>query len=243
MRVGLIGHGQFGRFMATHLAPYAEVRSYDTQGGTHTLQEVCDVDVLVFAVPVQHLYRAALSAQPHVAVTVRIADVSSVKVRPLELLKAVFPDNQLLGTHPIFGPQSGKSGIAGLPIVVANVSWSIDAYDTLKRFCADTLRLKVIERTPVEHDQEMARIQALTHFIGRALDEMGIKEYDTATQSYRHLLELRELLHADSWELFATIQSQNQYAKPLRQEFLETLQSLQDRLEKELGSGEVQKDR
>jgi prephenate dehydrogenase len=239
MIFGIIGYGQFGRFAASHLARFGEVRAYDLSGsGTHTLEDSCTVDVLIFAVPVQSLAVAARTTKEFVAAETRIVDVSSVKQKPLEILKRFFPLNELLGTHPIFGPQSGKNGIVGLPIVLTNVSWTHGHYTAGVAFLKNGLGLSVIERTPEQHDTEMARVQGLAHFIGRALKKMNIQEYETSTKSYHHLVELRDLLKDDSWDLFQTIQNENPHAGDVRQEFLTALSEL----EEQLGSVEVQKD-
>lgn len=234
MTFGIIGYGQFGRFMALHLEKHGEVRSYDTnQGGTHTLQDVCATDVLIFAVPVQSLEHAALAAAPYVSEEARIVDVSSVKVAPLAILNRVLPNHRILGTHPIFGPQSGKNGITGLPIVLTNHSFSDAEFRDAKVFL-ESLGLHVLERTADAHDMEMARVQGLAHFIGRALKGLDIEDYATATKSYRHLLELRDLLKDDSWELFQTIQNENPHAKRVRDEFLAELNRLESLLDDNL---------
>ena len=231
--IGIIGFGQFGRFVAAHLAPHATVLTYDTKESVNALLDVCSSDLVLFAVPAQDLESACKVAAPHVRPTTLVADVCSVKVRPLETLQTHFPTHEILGTHPIFGPQSGKSGIKGLPLVLCNVSWTTKHYLAAKHFLTQDLGLTVIEKTPEEHDKEMARVQGLAHFIGRALLNLNIQDYDTSTASYHQLVELRDLLKDDSWELFKTIQNENPYAREVRAEFLETLASLEAKLKKD----------
>ena len=233
MRVGIVGYGQFARFAAALTQQFADVVAYDIapQEGTTTLAAVCATDVVVFAVPAQSFAAACESAQPLISPRTLIADISSVKVGPLTTLKKFFPHNEILGTHPIFGPQSGKHGIAGLPIVLCNDSWTEAHYAACKDFLENRLSLKVIEQSPEEHDKEMARVQALTLFIGRALKTIDMAAYPTSTKSYTHLRELTELLKDDSWELFRTIQKENPYADAVRKEFLTHLQELEAKLE------------
>lgn len=220
--------------MATHLKPHAEVVAFDTVDlSLSTLEQVCKSDIVIFAVPAQELENAVSAAVPYIAPGTLIADVSSVKVRPLQIFQKHFPHNELLGTHPIFGPQSGKNGIVGLPIVLANVSWSTEHYESICTFLSEKLSLRVIERTPEEHDTEMAHVQGLAHFIGRALTHLNIRDYETGTLSYHHLVELRDLLKDDSWELFKTIENENPYAQDVRKDFLETLHQLDEKLKKE----------
>lgn len=233
--IGVIGQGQFGRFAAEHLARHARVTAFDTvrkEGDFFApLEEVCKSDIVIFAVPVQNLAEACAQAAPHLSAQTLVADVSSVKVRSLEILKRHLPEHELLGTHPIFGPQSGKHGIRGLPIVLSNDSWTPEHYQELKGFLSDTLGLRVIERTPEEHDREMAQVQGLTHLIGRALARLRIHAYETSTMSHQRLIELMELLKDDSWELFKTIENENPYASGVRHEFRETLKDLERELE------------
>lgn len=228
--IGIIGYGQFGRFMEPYARRFADVSVYDPKLEGSSLETLADSDLVIFAVPVQELKGAATAASAHIQPTALVADVSSVKVKPLQILAEVLPQNPLLGTHPIFGPQSGKAGVEGLPIVLTNVSWPEDAYARALHVLSTDLALKVLELSADEHDREMARIQGLAHFIGRALGMVDVKDYPTATKSYRHLIELRDLLKDDSWELFTTIQSENPYAAEVRREFLAALQELEERL-------------
>jgi len=161
-----------------------------------------------------------------------VLDVTSVKVKPLALIKRHFKGYQILGTHPVFGPQSSKNGIEGLPVVLCNVSCKPKTYIAIKSFLKKKLLVQVIEQTAKQHDHEMAHVQGLAHFIGRALKHIDIKDYVTATQSYRQLLELRDLLQNDSWELFQTIQNENPEAKKVRRSLLKELSDLNKHLEK-----------
>lgn len=243
--IGLFGYGQFGRFFALYLAQLGAVKVYDPlvlqeQTGTGvevvaTAQEAAKSDVLVFAVPLNQLDALLTLIQDSVPASSLLFDVTSVKVTPLSILQSHFPNNQILGTHPIFGPQSGKDGIKGLPIVLCNESWGTVNDEWLKRFFADDLGLRIIEKTAEEHDREMAYVQGLSHLIGRALSEMEIPPVDSATKSYEHLLELRNLLKDDSWELFETIQNGNPSAEAVRLEFVEKINRLEKKLEEGKG--------
>lgn len=229
LRIAIIGYGQFGKFIAKHLRPHAIIQPITRNSDPHLL---CNCDVVIFSVPYSGLAEAIAFAKPHIKNTTLIVDVTSVKQAPLALLATAFPQNEILGTHPIFGPQSGKNGIHALPIVLCNVSTAPRRYRAIKKFLKHTLMLRVIEQTPKAHDHEMAHIQALTHYIGRALLNMNIKKFATSTSSYLHLIELTELLKNDSWELFKTIELTNPEAKTVRQIFLTQLKKLENDLKK-----------
>lgn len=232
--VGIIGRGGFGVLMQGQLKGFCEVRTFDISDSEETLKRVCDSDIVVFAVPFSALEEAAQNATPYIKPGTLIVDVTSIKRKPLEILSRIFPNNQIIGTHPIFGPQTvARLGMKGQPIVVCNVSATDELFAKIKNFLEQRLELRVIEKDPETHDREMAYIQGLSHFIGRAINNLGIKEYETETFSYHQLIELKDLVKKDSWELFKTIQESNEYAHSVRKEFLDELHRLDNELEKQ----------
>jgi prephenate dehydrogenase len=66
----------------------------------------------------------------------------------------------------------------------------------------------------------MAYVQALTHLIGRTLDNIRIPDEELKTSSYQHLLELCALIRDDSKELFFAIQNLNPFAREITQQFI-----------------------
>lgn len=225
IKIGIIGKGQFTNFIVPHLEKYFEVYVF---GREEKKEEVLRaLDYLVFSVPLSSLEEVCKEVQEKVSEHTVIVDVTSVKVEALKILKQYFLNNQILGTHPIFGPQSGKNGIGGLPIVLCNVSLREEKYLEVKNFLENILKLRVLEKTAGQHDREMAYVQGLSHFIGRALAIMEVQDFDTATQSYRQLVNLENLVGNDSWELYKTIQNGNNLTKEVRQEFLKTLEKLE----------------
>lgn len=231
-KVGIIGKGQFTNFIVPHLEKYFELKVFGREEKNES--DFLDLDFLIFSVPLQSLESVCKEISEKVSEQTTLIDVTSVKVEPLRIIKQYFLNNQILGTHPIFGPQSGKNGIENLPIVLTNISVNESGYQVIKNFFSEVLKLKVIEKTAGQHDREMAYVQGLSHFIGRALATMEIQEFETATQSYKQLVNLENLVGNDSWELYKTIQNGNPLTKEIRQEFLKTLNELEEKLE--LGS-------
>jgi len=228
--IAIVGYGQFGKFMAKHLRPHARIIPI-TRTSNPVL--IAKAQIVILAVPFQHLTEAVETIKPFVRPEVYIIDVTSIKEAPLALLANHFPHHHILGTHPIFGPRSGKRGIVGLPIVLTNVSFPPTAYRAVKKWIGTALGLRIIELTATAHDEQMALVQGLTHFIGRAVTNMGITSLPTNTASYQHLVELQNLIGNDSWELFTTIQNGNPRAGAIRREFLSTLLKLDAQLKKE----------
>jgi prephenate dehydrogenase len=233
--LGIIGFGNFTQFATPFIRPHCEITVYDKfpdeeaierlgvkQG---TLQEVVSKEIILLAVPVQFLEEVLIEIKDIVNPSSVVMDVSSVKVKPLKLMVQYLPGTcQVIGLHPLFGPQSGKYGIEGLNIVVCPVRTTEE--DNLIRYFSRTLKLNVLERTPEIHDRQMAYVQALTHFIGRAVNEMDIPDVEQKTPAYQYLLNIKRNLGQDSMDLFLTIEKENPFAKGVRAQFLKELNKL-----------------
>lgn len=81
----------------------------------------------------------------------------------------------------------------------------------LIQFLREKLELNVLEKTPEEHDKQMAYAQALSHFIARALTNMNIPIIDQNTLMYDKLRDMVEITSVDTEELFLTLETQNPY--------------------------------
>ncbi len=238
-KLGIIGFGSFGQFMALHLKEYFEVfvtNRSDKQleakeiGVKFTsIENVAEKEIIILSVPVQYLEETLVQIRSIVRPGSLIIDVSSVKVTPIQLMKKYLPKEvEIIGTHPLFGPQSGKKGVEGLNCVLCHENTKSSS--RVRYFLEETLRLNILERSAETHDKQMAYVQALTHFVGRAVNEMDIPDVDQKTDAYQYLLNIKRNLGKDSWDLFKTIEEQNPFAKQVREHFLKELEKLHSQL-------------
>ncbi len=237
IKVGIIGWGNFTKFIKPILEKYFEVIIFSRSGEFEHLEstdKLETLDYLIFSIPLAGLEETCRKIQDKILEKTILIDVTSVKVEPLRIMKQYFLNNPILGTHPIFGPQSGKNGIENLPIVLTNVNLDENRYLEIRTFLSEVLKLKVIEKTAHQHDREMAYVQGLSHFIGRALATMDIQDFETATQSYRQLVNLEYLVGGDSWDLYKTIQNGNELTSEVRKKFLQTLVDLENKLDQDI---------
>ncbi len=237
--LGIIGFGQFGQFTARHLVPFFDVSVFDERDlhdeaaeigvKWRDFADVANKPIVIFATPLKSFESVLKRALPFLQTGVLCLDVCSVKMKPIELMRGILPETvEIIGTHPLFGPQSGRNGIAGMRIALCPVRTT--QTEKIKIFLADQLKLKVLEKSPAAHDREMAHVQALTHFVARALDELHIEESELATVSYEELMKAARLVSEDSWELFRTIQQENPFAEPKRKSFIEKFIEIEKRL-------------
>lgn len=237
--LSIIGFGTFGQFIAPYLTSYFDVYAWNRTDYEHkakdlnvkwsTLDESLSKDIIILCTNISYfedfLRDNSLRFNPNALVI----DVASVKMKPVALMLKYLPSTcEIIGTHPLFGPQSGKNGIEGLNFVVCPVRTSKS--ECIQKFAADKLKLNVILRSPEEHDKEMAYVQGLTHFIARALSGMEVQELEMKTRAYERLLDVKNYLSGDSWDLFQSIQNDNPFADEVRNKFIIELQNLESRL-------------
>ena len=180
------------------------------------LKETASSDVVVFSTPVSALKSALMQAKPFLKNGALVLDVCSVKEKPARLMRDILPDVDLLGTHPLFGPKSGKSGIRGMKIVLCPLRISKNRFDGVKRFLHN-LGLETIVATPENHDKEIV-LQPITHLIARALK--GISGRLT-TKSSELLLGAVDLVKNDSDGIFRDMQTR--FAMAAKKKFLKML--------------------
>jgi len=237
--LGLIGFGQFGQLAAKHLKDHFDVLVADAGEGAAqvavelgvsfgSVEQAAAREIVIVAVPVRVMREVFVQIAPHLQPGALVIDVGSVKMLPAEWMAAVLPAHvDLVATHPLFGPQSAKDGLAGLRLVVCPIRGG--RADTVAAF-GRSLGLTVTVTTAEEHDREMAYVQALTHLIGRSLVNLNIPDEQLKTPSYQHLLELCGLIGSDTFELFTAIQTQNPFASEIAEAFVAEARGLLDQV-------------
>ena len=240
--LSIIGFGNFGTFMARHLAGHYHVavsdqRDVSASAGALDCRVVSAVEAaragtVVLAVPVASLPSVLQEIRAHLQPGALVIDVASVKVKPLRLMAELLPPHvDYVGTHPLFGPQSGAAGIAGLRIALCPGRVEATRLGRLRSFLAETLGLEVHEVTPEEHDRQMAYVQGLTHLMGWAFKRLDPPESPLATLAYDRMLSLEHNVQDDSIELFYTIQRENPFAREVRRRLIEEMKRLCDQIE------------
>lgn len=238
--LSLIGVGAFGAFILPHVAPHFDMVVTDTgrdvaelatahKARQGTLADAAQADIIVIAVPVGNIRAVTAQIAPLLRPGQLVMDVASVKCLPAEIFCALLPPAvDVVGLHPLFGPQSGKNGIAGLNISVVNVRGERDA--AVAAFLAERLGLNVIRCTAAEHDEQMAYVQGLTHMIARVFQMMEMPDIHQETHTFSLLRQMVNIVKDDSDALFHAIQTDNPYVGKTKQKFFDAVRQLEERL-------------
>ncbi|HEY4364268.1 MAG TPA: prephenate dehydrogenase [Bryobacteraceae bacterium] len=239
--IGFIGFGEFGQFFARCLAPHFQITVCDQADRSDaaraigvtwsSLADVAAKDLVVLSVPLKALEPVLVALKPHLAPGTTLMDVCSVKQEPIRLIRQHLPQADLIATHPLFGPQSYSLPNVQCKLVVCPPEKLSPRHQFLLTHFRDALKLTILEVPADQHDREMANVQALSHFIAKALVEIDLKASELSTPSFDLLVQFTGLLAKDSWELFETIQNGNPCAREVRAGLLNALTDLNTRLE------------
>ncbi|NNM54888.1 MAG: prephenate dehydrogenase/arogenate dehydrogenase family protein [Spirochaetales bacterium] len=245
MNVGVYGLGRFGRFWASLLAKRHQVTVYNRSPGREvppgvrqaSLEELmANNDTVFLCCAISAMEPVLNELCPLARPGQVIADTCSVKVVPArQMLSILPPEVSLLATHPMFGPDSARQGLNGLPLVLHNLRGAWESFSFWKRDFSEQ-GLSVIDMTPDEHDKAAAYTQGVTHFIGRVLSDMHLTDHPIATQGYKKLLDIVQQTCNDPFQLFLDLQTYNPYTSEMRDDLKRSLNRILDRLSGSLDS-------
>ncbi|MFN4143688.1 prephenate dehydrogenase/arogenate dehydrogenase family protein [Aestuariivirga sp.] len=227
--IGLFGFGAFGRLIAPHLGRHFELlvhdpclpRGEDRVEGCRfgTLAEAAACDAVILAVPVSEFGRLIHRIAPHLRPGALVADVGSVKMVPARLMEEGLPAHvEVLGTHPLFGPQSAAGGLRNRKITLCPVR--CPSARRVAAFLRCAFGLKVYVTSAEEHDREAAVVQGLTHLIAKVLVRMEPLPKRLTTASFDHLMRAVDMVRNDAAGVFDAIEKENPFAAGVRQRFL-----------------------
>ncbi|PIN20296.1 Arogenate dehydrogenase (NADP(+)) [Handroanthus impetiginosus] len=185
---------------------------------------IISTESVLKSLPLQRLKRNTL-----------FVDVLSVKEFPRNIFLQVLPDHfDILCTHPMFGPESGKHSWQNLAFVFDKVR--IGDEDSRLARVDNFLNIfkkegcRMVEMTCADHDKYAAGSQFITHTMGRILEKLQLESTPINTKGYETLLDLVENTASDSFDLYYGLFMYNENAM----EQLERLDLAFEALKKEL---------
>ncbi len=218
----------------------------------HSLNEVASSDAVFLCVPIIAFEETVRAIAPFLRSGTLVLDVCSVKLFPEQVMKSLLPEDvYILPTHPMFGPDSAKHGWTGLPFVLCPVEQSLvlghsslvlgkeaskreahnARYQQLcafwREYLAERKQCKVVEMSSEEHDRTTAYTLCLTQLLGRALGNIGIKPSAIDAQSFKYLLQMKEISYNDSMDLLIGLHTYNPFAAAMRQRLRGELEALE----------------
>lgn len=243
-KVSIVGFGRFGRTLHRLIRDDFDITIYTRKKTvddsmvpskntkiTSDVEDIYKSNIVFFAVPIDEFENVISSHQKYFREDHILVDVLSVKIYPKLIFDKYLKNTkvQAILTHPMFGPDSSKSGFYGLPLIVDRYKSSSDNYEYLMNYFA-CKGLKVIEMDAKTHDKIAANSQGVTHFVGRLLESYGLKSSGIDSQGTKKLLEIKEQTCNDTWQLFTNLQHYNPYTSKMRIRLGEKFDDLYNKL-------------
>ena len=237
--VGIIGFGRFGKVLSSILQKGFSIKAFDKANvltvsavKMTNLDEVLCEEVIFVAVPIRRFEEVIREIAPRMNVNQTVIDVCSVKTHPVDVMTKILPKSVgIIATHPLFGPDSFRSS-TNLKMMMDPTRDLHGLFSFWKEFFTDQ-GIQVIEMSPEGHDRLAASTQGVTHFLGRALREFGIRKTSLDTQGFRDLLDLVDQTCNDTWELFTDLQHYNPYTRSMVEELNRAYLAIDERLKEE----------
>ena len=234
--IGIIGYGRFGKLTAKYLSEDFDVKVWTRSAFTiedghdriqaASLEEVCGEKIVIPTVPISGFQHVLKKMAPLLNLDAVVIDVCSVKTLPVQWMTELLPKSvEILATHPMFGPDSAATTLAGMKIALCRARINERLYHKISSYLSSR-GLIVVETTPEQHDKEIAVSLSLTHFIGRSLSSFGAQSLEIDTEGYKRLLHILGVVEHDTWQLFVDMHRYNPYAKKVRDQFMSAMQQI-----------------
>ncbi len=238
--IGIIGFGSFGQYLAKDFSKITKVcvtsrtKRIDIakELGVQfvSLDEICSKKIIIISVAMDAFEETLNSIKDKIKPNTLVIDMCSLKKFSCDLMEKKLDSNiSIVGCHPLFGPNSAPLGFKDKNLVLCNVR-CFYFNDVISFF--EKLEPKIFIKTADEHDEEMAHSQALTHFIGRTFELIEKnKNIELRTKTFDDLMNIVKIINNDSESLFYNMQKLNPHSKKVRQNFISSMNKLNDKIE------------
>jgi prephenate dehydrogenase len=225
MKVAIIGgSGRMGRWLARFLLKdghevmaigrnESKLQEVKQELGIETatsLQTIMTADVVLISVPIDSFEFVVKQLPPYLRPEQTIMDITSLKAMAVEIMHRYIKTGKVLGTHPMFGP--GAKDLANQNVVLTPTNEKETALAQKVRQYLGKNGAKVVLMTPQEHDEMIAVVLGLAHFIALVSAD-ALLSFDQFKQmeqvggtTYKLLLTLAESVLTEDAEFYASLQ-------------------------------------
>ena len=222
-RVVIVGHkGRMGNMLVTRARECGldNVHGVDQPLDTQDVAAACTGAALVMlCVPVPVFGKVAEKICPYLPDDCVLADITSVKERPVQIMKELWP-GPVVGTHPLFGPRPDWSG--DLPVTITTPEDTPpQSTELVEDFCRK-LGFRPFRATAKEHDEAMARIQNMNFITNVAYFAMLAGRDDLLpylTPSFRRRLDAARKMLTEDAEMFTALFEANAHSQESTRQF------------------------
>lgn len=223
----IVGFGRFGRYLRDQIIRGCPGIEIDVADKEFAAAKAECAALVVFCVPIRDFESTFAAYVPHFKTGATVMDTCSVKSHPGNIMnRCARQDINLVGVHPLFGPQSAPLSCAGQRTAICPVrgdhSGAIELWEK-------TLGTTPIVCTCEAHDRQMST-QLLNHFIGRSGQAAGLKRVELSTKTHELFMDIQDIVCGNSAELFYDMNRFNPCAREARDSFLAAAKGIHEYL-------------
>ena len=173
-------------------------------------EAVKSADVVLLSVPIDNFESVVREIQPYIHPGQVVIEITSVKTLPVEVMHKHIKAGLTLGVHPMFGP--GASSITNHNFILTPTREDETALAQKVKEYLEARGARVTLMTPQRHDEMMAVILGLPHFIALVsadtlLNLGSLKQMEAiGGTTYRLLLTLVGSVISEDPEFYASLQ-------------------------------------
>jgi prephenate dehydrogenase len=219
VKIGLIGYGRFGKLAADLLSRRVQVVVADRARPrlrrarrnirAVSVAEAASQEIVLLAVPVSGMKSVLRQIRKHVRPGTLVVDVCAVKAKPASWMKTILPRTvEILGSHPLFGPDSCRGSLKGHTVVLCPVRIRRQRLARITR-ALNGERIRTLVMLPDRHDRMVAETIFLTQYVGRLVGLARLTRWKGVTVHYDRLQSVVEAAIHDSPRLFLDMRKYN----------------------------------
>jgi len=173
-------------------------------------EAVKSADVVLLSVPIDNFESVVQEIQPYIRPRQAVIEITSIKALPVEIMRRHIKAGLTLGVHPMFGP--GASSVARQNFILTPTHEDETALAQKVKEYLEAKGARATLMTPQRHDEMMAVILGLSHFIAivsadTLLSLGSLKQMEAiGGTTYKLLLTLVGSVLSEDPELYASLQ-------------------------------------
>jgi len=206
---------------------------------TDNAEAVEQSQIIILSVPIDNFERVVKQISPYTQPEQVIIDVTSIKARPVKIMHRHIKTGLVLGAHPMFGP--GARSIAHQNFVLTPTNEREKALAKKIKEHLEAREARVTLMDPEEHDEMMAVILGLSHFIA-IVSADTLLSVDKLQQmraiggsTFKLLLTLVEGVISEDPELYTSLQMHLPHLAEIERLFQSRVKSWADLVENKDG--------
>ncbi|MCP8305064.1 MAG: prephenate dehydrogenase/arogenate dehydrogenase family protein [archaeon] len=174
----------------------------------NNIDTVKKADIIMISVLLQSFEDVVKEVAPYIKENQIVWDVTSVKEIPVDIMHKYIKKGTILGTHPVFGPGAKDTD---QNFVLTPTNKKEEKYARELKTWLEERGFKVSVMSPRKHDELMAVILGLSHFVGLAVGdtwlELNFRELEKISgTSFKTLFNLVENVVNTDPEFYSVLQ-------------------------------------